>query len=79
MLSGMHTAMGRHNQSQHRRRPPGIRVSVVDGGAGFDATNLLRSPRADEGGWGLFLVGEMSDHWGIDRDPHSVWFEIHRD
>ena len=58
--------------------PRTIRVSVVDGGAGFNATNLLRSPRADEGGWGLFIVGEMSDHWGIDRDPHSVWFEIHR-
>ena len=59
--------------------PQTIRVAVIDGGAGFDSTKLDRSPGPDEGGWGLFLVEEMSDRWGIDKDPHGVWFEIDRD
>jgi anti-sigma regulatory factor (Ser/Thr protein kinase) len=56
--------------------PQSIHVSVVDGGEGFDRTTLVRSPRPDRGGWGLFLVEELSDRWGIQADPHSVWFEI---
>lgn len=59
--------------------PRTIRVAVVDGGAGFDATTLERKPGPDENGWGLFLVEEMSDRWGIDKDPHSVWFEVDRE
>ena len=53
-----------------------IHVSVVDGGDGFDRTKLVGGPRPDKGGWGLFLVEELSDRWGIQDDPHSVWFEI---
>ena len=60
--------------------PQTIRVAVIDGGAGFDSTKFDRRPGPpDEGGWGLFLVEEMSDRWGIDKDPHGVWFEIDRD
>ena len=53
-----------------------VRVEVVDGGPGFDSTKIVRSPGADEGGWGLFLVEEMSDRWGNAKSPHRVWFEI---
>lgn len=53
-----------------------VRVVVVDGGPGFDSTTIVRSPRAEEGGWGLFLVEELSDRWGIAKSPHRVWFEI---
>lgn len=56
--------------------PQTVHVSVVDGGEGFDRTKLVRGPRPDKGGWGLFLVEELSDRWGIQADPHSVWFEI---
>jgi hypothetical protein len=37
-------------------------------------------PRAERPtGWGLFLVGEIADRWGIERDDHTrVWFEIDR-
>lgn len=56
--------------------PQTIRVAVIDGGAGFDPTKLARNPGPDDGGWGLFLVEEMSDRWGIDKSPHGVWFEI---
>ena len=59
--------------------PQTIRVAVMDGGAGFDSAKLDPSPGPDEGGWGLFLVEEMSHRWGIDKDPHGVWFEIDRD
>ena len=59
--------------------PQTIRVTVIDGGTGFDSTKLDPSPGPDEGGWGLFLVEQMSDRWGIDEDPHGVWFEIDRD
>ena len=54
-----------------------IRISVVDGGAGFEPAERVRDPN-DEGGWGLFLVEEISDRWGIEKDPHRVWFEIDR-
>lgn len=44
--------------------PQTVHVSVVDGGAGFDSTDVARSPRSDEAGWGLFIVEEISDQWG---------------
>ncbi|MGZ8599596.1 MAG: ATP-binding protein [Actinomycetota bacterium] len=56
-----------------------VRISVVDSGEGFDPTKRARDPGPDEGGWGLFLVEEMSDRWGIDESPHGVWFEIDHD
>jgi anti-sigma regulatory factor (Ser/Thr protein kinase) len=59
--------------------PRAIRVSVVDGGVGFDTMVPTVLHGSDEGGgWGLFLVEEMSDRWGIDLDPHGVWFELDR-
>ena len=31
-------------------------------------------------GWGLYLVRELSDRWGIDHDGETrVWFELDRD
>jgi len=50
-----------------------IRCAVLDHGPGFAA-------RADEdvrGGWGLRLVEELSDRWGMQSSPRrtEVWFE----
>jgi anti-sigma regulatory factor (Ser/Thr protein kinase) len=57
--------------------PRTARVSVVDAGVGFDLGNIP-GPGAN-GGWGLFLVEQVSDRWGIDSlPPHSVWFEVGR-
>ena len=53
-----------------------LRVEVTDPGGGFDP-----QPRArrDDGGWGLFIVEELSDDWGIEAgDRTVVWFEILR-
>jgi anti-sigma regulatory factor (Ser/Thr protein kinase) len=31
----------------------------------------------DHGGWGLHLVGELADRWGVDLEPATtVWFEF---
>lgn len=52
-----------------------VRVSVVDAGEGFSQEH-----EADDlGGWGLVIVEQLSDRWGVHSfDPHSVWFEIDR-
>jgi len=50
-------------------RGDGVRVTVRDGGPGF-----LRGARSSEGGWGLEIVEELSDAWGIEKG--AVWFEL---
>jgi anti-sigma regulatory factor (Ser/Thr protein kinase) len=54
----------------------GVRVEVLDGGAGFSPRP--RDPaRAEPGGWGLFLVEKLADRWGVVRNHFTrVWFEI---
>jgi anti-sigma regulatory factor (Ser/Thr protein kinase) len=52
-------------------------VRVADGGPGFDAPS--RPAPGTIGGWGLVIVDELSDRWGIDRDPTVVWFALERD
>jgi anti-sigma regulatory factor (Ser/Thr protein kinase) len=57
-------------------RPDGMRVEVIDSGAGFE-------PRARDddmdriGGWGLHLVERIAARWGVEgRRPTRVWFEL---
>lgn len=50
-----------------------VRVDVVDHGDGF-VPGALRDP---VGGWGLILVEELADRWGVTRDGETrVWFEM---
>jgi anti-sigma regulatory factor (Ser/Thr protein kinase) len=56
--------------------PSTVRVEVADGGAGFEP-----KPRDDDrtrpGGWGLYLVDELADRWGVARNHLTcVWFEM---
>jgi len=52
-----------------------LRVAVTDRGGGF--TPRRRSPRRSEpGGWGLMLVEDIADRWGVEREPTKVWFEL---
>jgi anti-sigma regulatory factor (Ser/Thr protein kinase) len=55
-----------------------VRVEVSDSGPGFE----LRDPipdQATDSGWGLFLVNQIADRWGVDKQADScVWFEIDR-
>jgi anti-sigma regulatory factor (Ser/Thr protein kinase) len=53
-----------------------LRVEVHDPGGGF----TVRAPSPDplrSSGWGLVLVEELADRWGVDAAPRTrVWFEM---
>jgi anti-sigma regulatory factor (Ser/Thr protein kinase) len=56
-----------------------IRVEVCDKGRGWTKPKRSRSIDSNEppGGWGLLLVGEIADRWGINSsDGTCVWFEV---
>ncbi len=55
-----------------------IRVAVSDPGHGFDQPT--DAPAAGSAsGWGLYLVEQMADRWGVDHGPDTrVWFELDR-
>ena len=53
-----------------------LRIEVHDPGHGFE-----HKPPSDDplraSGWGLVLVEELADRWGIDHNPRTrVWFEM---
>jgi anti-sigma regulatory factor (Ser/Thr protein kinase) len=53
-----------------------LRVEVHDPGGGFVPTAPAPDP-ARPSGWGLYLVAELADHWGVDSDETTlVWFEL---
>jgi anti-sigma regulatory factor (Ser/Thr protein kinase) len=55
-----------------------VLVAVEDGGNGFRPRR--RTPNSpDEGGWGLHLVEQVSDRWGVEGDARTrVWLELDR-
>jgi anti-sigma regulatory factor (Ser/Thr protein kinase) len=58
--------------------PGRLRVEVRDGGHGFWHDGR-RPASAEPGGWGLMLVEDLADRWGIEGEPSTtVWFEITR-
>jgi anti-sigma regulatory factor (Ser/Thr protein kinase) len=57
--------------------PRKLRVEVVDQGAGFEPKARDR-PMSEPGGWGLHLVEELTDRWGVYEGSTHVWFEIDR-
>ncbi|HLL39279.1 MAG TPA: ATP-binding protein [Rubrobacteraceae bacterium] len=54
-----------------------VRGRVCDPGSGFEVPSEP-SPRSDmSGGWGLPIVGMISDRWGVQQNSCAcVWFEI---
>jgi anti-sigma regulatory factor (Ser/Thr protein kinase) len=58
----------------------GLRAEIVDQGSGFQPlTRAKRELKAeDEGGWGLHLVEQLADDWGVHEGSTHVWFEIRR-
>lgn len=52
-----------------------VRVEVTDPGPGFEP---LPSPEPHlDGGYGLVLVDQMADRWGVrSQGVASVWFEL---
>jgi signal transduction histidine kinase len=57
--------------------PTRVRVEVVDQGAGF-VPKARDRPLTTAGGWGLHLVEELADRWGVHEGSTHVWFEIDR-
>lgn len=55
-----------------------VRVEVRDDGPGFEPP-ASPPPEDADAGWGLFLVEQLADAWGVGEDRTSVWFEIERD
>jgi anti-sigma regulatory factor (Ser/Thr protein kinase) len=57
----------------------GLRIEVRDPGPGFELAEPTPDP-ARPSGWGLYLVRELSDRWGVERDHETlVWFELDRE
>lgn len=56
-----------------------VRVEVADHGPGFEPRP--RGPdEQSRSGWGLYLVDQLSDRWGVSRtDGTAAWFEIDRE
>ena len=52
-----------------------VRIEVRDSGPGFEPPVAAPPDDADEG-WGLFLVEQLADEWGVDKDRQAVWFAI---
>jgi anti-sigma regulatory factor (Ser/Thr protein kinase) len=57
---------------------PTLRIEVHDPGGGFVPTAPAPDPTRPSG-WGLYLVSELADRWGVDSDTRTlVWFEFDR-
>jgi len=54
-----------------------VRVEVRDDGPGFEPPATPPPDDADAG-WGLFLVEQLADSWGVADDGKGVWFQIAR-
>jgi anti-sigma regulatory factor (Ser/Thr protein kinase) len=55
-----------------------VRVEVRDEGDGFTPMPRDRALE-DPGGFGLFLVGQLADRWGVETDgATTVWFVLRR-
>jgi anti-sigma regulatory factor (Ser/Thr protein kinase) len=59
-------------------RARSLRVEVHDPGGGFVPAPPSPDP-SRESGWGLYLVEELADRWGVDSKRRTrVWFELDR-
>lgn len=58
-----------------------IRGSVTDSGPGFDRPPDKEPSHSPEemasSGWGLYMVGRVSERWDVERGDYTrVWFEM---
>ena len=51
----------------------GARFAVTDEGNGTPTVTETPGP---DGGWGLRLVGQLANRWGVVGERTQVWFEI---
>jgi anti-sigma regulatory factor (Ser/Thr protein kinase) len=55
-----------------------VRVTVRDEGPGFEPP-ASPPPEDADAGWGLILVEQLADSWGVGDGGAGVWFEIRKD
>lgn len=56
-----------------------LRAEVCDPGPDFEVASKKHKPPVEEtSGWGLYLVEELAERWGVERrgDEKCVWFEL---
>jgi anti-sigma regulatory factor (Ser/Thr protein kinase) len=54
-----------------------LRVEVSDDGDGFEPVAVPPHPDHAAGGWGLWIVAQLADRWGIDVSHSTrVWCEF---
>ena len=73
-----HGGAGREDliELELRKIEGGIGVSVSDPGPGFTPHDR-EAPLDEPGGWGLVLVDQMAERWGVVNDGRTrVWFEL---
>jgi anti-sigma regulatory factor (Ser/Thr protein kinase) len=59
-------------------REDSVRIEVKDDGPGFEP-DASRPDEDEVSGWGLFLIDQLSDRWGVKQeDGTCVWFEVSR-
>lgn len=60
--------------------PAVVRAEICDRGLGFDPSGVPGPDGDRVGGWGLYLLDELSELWGVVRDEERswtrVWFEL---
>jgi anti-sigma regulatory factor (Ser/Thr protein kinase) len=45
-----------------------VKIEVCDAGSGYKRDAVHRRPAGPDGGFGLLLVAELSDAWGVSGD-----------
>ena len=56
-----------------------LRIEVVDDGVGFHPPATRPHPGSAGGGWGLWLIDQLADRWGVDCSHSTrVWLEFDR-
>jgi anti-sigma regulatory factor (Ser/Thr protein kinase) len=67
---------GSHPVELHAHWNAEVRVEVCDHNGGFSPGPRMKE--LDEpGGFGLFLVGQLADRWGVETDDGTtVWFVL---
>lgn len=58
------------------KSPSEVRIGVIDCGPGLDPRPRERPPDLPESGFGLYLVEQVADRWGVESEPREVWFEL---
>ncbi len=53
-----------------------VRVEVIDHGKGFDRALVAEAQPSGDGGFGLRIVAQLTERWGVQTDSGTVWAEV---